>query len=228
MCRVSWQLKRCTLIGWGLWHTSGKWCLITDLSFPPNGKGSTQHGALSSIPRWRRSPKPLVQELYWPSLTSDQLIACSQSTRRTDLCWDSSWMACCHSASSRPPVYYRICGCSGMDSLENVDHYLDDFITWGPAGSDECKGAICRTCADLGVPLAMEKLEGPVTQLTLFLGIEIDTAVLRLPLDKLARVRTALWQWSHWRSCTKRQFQSLIGSLQHACKVIKPGPSCGR
>ena len=65
-----------------------------------------------------------------------------------------------------------------------MDHYLDDFITWGPVGSEECKGAlevICRTCAELGVPLTIEKLEGPAAQLT-FLGIEIDTAVGVLPL----------------------------------------------
>ena len=48
---------------------------------------------------------------------------------------------------------------------------------------------VLRGCADLGVPLAMDKLEGPVPCLT-FLGIEIDTEaeVLRLPQDKFERM----------------------------------------
>ena len=58
--------------------------------------------------------------------------------------------------------------------LLELDHYLDDFVTIGPPGSSACGENLeimQRTCADLGVPLAMEKLEGPTTCLT-FLGIE--------------------------------------------------------
>ena len=46
-----------------------------------------------------------------------------------------------------------------------IDHYLDDYITFGAPGTGECAAAldtICRACTDLGVPLAMYKLEGPV------------------------------------------------------------------
>ena len=78
----------------------------------------------------------------------------------------------------------------------------------------------------MGVPLAIEKLEGPTTRLT-FLGIELNTAtgVLRLPDDKLARLREALSAWKKKRSCTKRELESLIGTLQHACRVVRPGRS---
>ena len=54
-----------------------------------------------------------------------------------------------------------------------VDHYLDDFVTMGTPGSLECRRNLERilaVCADLGVPLAMDKLEGPAQCLT-FLGI---------------------------------------------------------
>lgn len=30
--------------------------------------------------------------------------------------------------------------------LENVDHYLNDFINWGSAGFEECKGALEVIC----------------------------------------------------------------------------------
>ena len=57
-------------------------------------------------------------------------------------------------------------------------HYLDDFITMGPASSLLCQQnltTIQHTCRDLGIPLAEEKLEGPTTSLT-FLGIVLDTS----------------------------------------------------
>ena len=46
-----------------------------------------------------------------------------------------------------------------------------------------------RICTQLGVPLAVEKVEGPTTSLS-FLGIAIDTAKIEayLPDDKLTRI----------------------------------------
>ena len=46
---------------------------------------------------------------------------------------------------------------------------------------------------------------------------------LRLPADKLTRLVQSLRQWRVRKSCTKRELLSLLGSLQHAAKVIKPG-----
>ena len=57
-------------------------------------------------------------------------------------------------------------------------HYLDDFLTMGPAGSSVCQhnmDIFTQTCNELGIPLAEEKLEGPFTSIT-FLGIVIDTS----------------------------------------------------
>ena len=87
-----------------------------------------------------------------------------------------------------------------------VDHYLDNYFMFGAPHSSECTDAlstICRACADLGVPLAMDKLEGPSAWLTL-LGIEVDMVegVLRLPRDKLARIRVALGRWSLPGKCS--------------------------
>ena len=110
--------------------------------------------------------------------------------------------------------------------VRNIDHYLDDYITFGRAGSPECENAlhvIRESCKELGVPLAAEKSEGPATCIT-FLGIQVDSwaGVLRLPSDKLQRLQQALRSWGSKKSCTRRELESLIGYLQHACRVIRP------
>ncbi len=76
------------------------------------------------------------------------------------------------------------------------------------------------------MPIAPAKTEGPATKLT-FLGIEFDTASLTisLPREKLERLCTMIRDWESKKSCTKRELLSLIGYLQHACLVIKPGRS---
>ena len=57
-----------------------------------------------------------------------------------------------------------------------------------------------------------------------FLGILMDTChlELRLPTDKLLRLRRFIQEWRGKRSCTKRELPSLIGQLQHTCKVVRP------
>ena len=110
-----------------------------------------------------------------------------------------------------------------------VHHYLDDFVVLGAPGSDECPRALEKllfTCSDLGIPLAAHKSEGPASSIT-FLGIVIDTLAgeLRLPAEKLNRIRTLLVDWGDKKSCTRKDLESLIGHLSHACKVIRPGRS---
>ena len=107
-------------------------------------------------------------------------------------------------------------------------HYLDDFLTMGPPASPVCQNnldILTKTCEELGIPLALEKLEGPTTTLT-FLGIEIDTTrmEIRLPDSKLQRIRQELATWLGKKKATKRHILSLVGLLQHATKVIQ----CGR
>ncbi len=47
--------------------------------------------------------------------------------------------------------------------------------------------------------------------------------MLRLPKEKLDRINSLLADWSNMKSCTKKELQSLIGQLQHAATVLKPG-----
>ena len=108
----------------------------------------------------------------------------------------------------------------------------------GPPGSPACAEALHTTrqlCEDLGIPIAEEKTEGPTTTLT-FLGITIDSHAqqLHLPQEKLQEL---LQHINHWtgnrrlqgtgrqprRSGRKRDLLSLLGLLNHAATVVRPG-----
>ena len=117
--------------------------------------------------------------------------------------------------------------CMTKEGVQAVYYYLDDFIILGPPGSEVCGESLQilhKVCKDLGVPLPPEKQEGPSSVIT-FLGITIDTNCqeLRLPEEKLKRLLDTLAQWEQKKSCTRKELESLIGSLQHACTVIQPG-----
>lgn len=111
--------------------------------------------------------------------------------------------------------------------IKAVLHYLDDYIFFGSPETQECAEALkiaLQLCQRLGVPVSKLKVEGPTTTLA-FLGILLDTVTmeLRLPVEKLRRLKLTIQQWQLKRSCTKRELLSLIGQLQHACRVVRPG-----
>ncbi len=88
--------------------------------------------------------------------------------------------------------------------VEVLFHYLDDFIMVAPPESHLCHAwlqILMQECAQLGVPIAAHKTEGPST-VVVFLGITIDTAKgeLRLPEDKLSRLQDLLEEWKS-RKC---------------------------
>ena len=112
----------------------------------------------------------------------------------------------------------------GVDFLR---HYLDDFFTLGPPSSPLCHFYLLtcvRLCERLGLPLHPDKVEGPTTCLTI-LGIELDSDRLeaRLPTEKRDRIVALLEEWSTKRFCKRRELESLIGHLHHACKVAPQG-----
>ena len=113
------------------------------------------------------------------------------------------------------------------EGITNCVHYLDDFLFWGPAESDQCGLALEKAtslCDRLGLPVAAHKTVGPATVLT-FLGIEVDSVSqeLRLPEEKLSRLRALLSQWSTKRHASKHDLQVLLGHLSHAATVVRPG-----
>ncbi len=106
-------------------------------------------------------------------------------------------------------------------------HYIDDFVAVGERGTDQCERGMVvfkEVCQRLGMPLDESKEEGPSEVLT-FLGMEIDTVKMevRLPREKLTELRALLARWRGMKSCKRRDLESLVGSLNHACKAVRPG-----
>ena len=88
-------------------------------------------------------------------------------------------------------------------------HYLDDFLFVVPPVSQEvaCIKEVATTVfRDLAVPVAAHKTEGPSTQVT-FLGFVLDTQAfqLRLPQEKLERMRELVHEWRMRRNCTQQE-----------------------
>ena len=111
--------------------------------------------------------------------------------------------------------------------IQDLMHYLDDYFTVGPANSLVCAHhihTITQVASQVGITLALNKLEGPTTQLV-FLGILIDTTCMEtsLPGDKLHELLSELRSWSSCKKCRKRELLSLIGKLNFACRVIPAG-----
>ncbi len=105
-----------------------------------------------------------------------------------------------------------------------IPHYLNNFIIVAPLDSNQCSDSLAlldHECRSLGVPIANHKRDGPITCLC-YLGIEVDTVAgqLRLPANKLHWVQALLQQWGDRRACTRKELESLIGHLSHACKVV--------
>lgn len=113
-----------------------------------------------------------------------------------------------------------------------VCHILDDFLLIEPPSPSLPHTQFCReslasmllTFKNLGIPIAPNKTQGPCTVLE-FMGIILDSEQMqaRLPLDKVQRILSLLESFQHRKSCTLKELQSLIGTLNFACKVIPPG-----
>ena len=228
-------------------HNSGKWRLITDLSYPPGNSVndgidpkhcSLQYttvedvaGAAAKLGRGALMAKIDIEAAY-------RLVPVHPHDRPLlGMEWKGQIfvdLMLPFGLRSAPKIFNAI-----ADALEwciktqgrvaNVHHYLDDFAIIGSPGSDEIHKSLSTlqsVCTRLGVPLAKHKTEGPATRIT-FLGITIDTQAgqLSLPDEKLERLRFLLVSWGDHKVCTKKELESLVGILNHACKVIRPGRS---
>ena len=111
--------------------------------------------------------------------------------------------------------------------IPNLMHYSDDFLLVSPPDIDVAtkeKDSVLAGFAFLGIPIALDKLLGPLTILT-FLGIDIDstTMTMKIPDEKLDELGTLLPKWLNRKKCIKRELLSLIGKLSFVCRVVRPG-----
>ena len=106
-------------------------------------------------------------------------------------------------------------------------HYLDDFLFLGPpltAVTEQALTSATRVLHELGIPVALHKLEGPAKLLE-FLGVLIDTHSfqLRLPAAKLGHLQTLCKEWAAKSCCRRRDLESFLGHLCHAATVVRQG-----
>jgi hypothetical protein len=76
----------------------------------------------------------------------------------------------------------------------------------------------------IGLPIKADKTVFPTTTLT-FLGLDLDSELMeiRLPLDKLGKLKDQFNHFKFKKKSTLRELQSLIGLLNFACSVVPPG-----
>ena len=227
-------------------HNTGKWRLITDLSYPPGY--SVNDGIDPNICSLRYTTVEDVASAY-AILGPNTIIAkvdiesayCLVPVHPEDrpllgVKWKEKFYIdpmLPFGLRSAPKIFHSLADALEWrlrkDGVRNVFHYLDDFVVLGTPGTVECRSALDKLrsrCTDLGIPLAAHKCEGPSTSIT-FLGIVIDTATgeLRLPPEKLVHIRSLLSEWGDRKACNRRELESLIGYLNHACKVVRTGRS---
>ena len=222
-------------------HNSGKWRLITDLSYPPGL--SVNDGIDSNLCPLTYSSVEQVAAVA-ASFLPGALLAkidiesayhlvpvhpLDRPLRAVE--WEGMLYVdpmLPFGLSSAPKIFNAVADalewCIRAHGVQHIFHYLDDFIVIGPPNSTTCAEALAvldRTCAQLGVPMADHKRDGPATCLT-YLGIEIDTMAgqLCLPHEKLQRLQDQLEEWGDKKVCTRWELESLIGTLNHACKVV--------
>ncbi|CAG2197904.1 unnamed protein product [Mytilus edulis] len=109
--------------------------------------------------------------------------------------------------------------------LWHVLYLLDDFLLINNPYVDATRNmnTMLYVFNSLKIPLSAHKTVGPSTSLE-YLGIILDSMhmIAKLPDEKLVRIKDILYSYLNRRSCTKREILSLVGHLNHACKVIIP------
>ena len=106
----------------------------------------------------------------------------------------------------------------------NIVHYLDDFLIAGSQNTKECEvisKSFVDMCTEIGVPLAHDKTLGPSSNLT-FLGLEINTVDMqvKIPSEKLIKLKTQLVSLLDKEKTTLKELQSLTGLLSFCCRAI--------
>ena len=103
---------------------------------------------------------------------------------------------------------------------------LDDFLLLA-SSRQVCQQNLDKflgMCREVGIPMAEEKTFPPAQTMS-FLGIELDVVKMeaRLPADKLIKCEALVAAALRASRFSLRELQSLIGSLNFACRVVSPG-----
>ena len=103
-----------------------------------------------------------------------------------------------------------------------VAHYIDNFITIGAPGSEECASnflLIHMACDQMGLSVEPDKDEDPASTLS-FLGIELDLEICLSP-EKLTRLREEI---ATWRACKKMPEERTSFTNRPTISCVQSGP----
>ena len=104
-----------------------------------------------------------------------------------------------------------------------VINYIDDILGIDvPSKIDASFDALRHLLHALGFDISLKKLEKPSTRLNC-LGILVDTKefTLSIPPEKLHQILALCDAWHQKTHCTKRELQSLLGSLLYVSKCVR-------
>ena len=106
----------------------------------------------------------------------------------------------------------------------DVINYMDDFLGFGTPSNTQASFDMLRdVMRDLGLTISKSKLVHPSTR-AVCLGIQVDTVTgtVSIPEEKLCDIHLLIDAYANKAYCTKRELQSLLGSLLYVHKCIKP------
>lgn len=101
-----------------------------------------------------------------------------------------------------------------------MDDYLIIAAAGDPSGCREDLRRLVKVFDWLHIPVAIEKLEGPWSMDPDCSGHRTEHR--HLPAEKLSELRSVVARMGR-RFCTPKELELLVGKLQHACKVVRPG-----
>lgn len=129
------------------------------------------------------------------------------------------------------PFYFNLLSefvyneCSSRYDIQMVN-YLDDFICVSRS-YDECIHAqfsVIQFLRFIGMQISWSKVTPP-SQVTIYLGITIDSLKmeLRLPENKVGKMKKLVADFKSKSSATKHQLECLTGLLAHCATVVRGG-----
>ena len=106
----------------------------------------------------------------------------------------------------------------------NMSNYIDDFLYCDlPSKINPAYNFLLQLLEQLGLDISQKKLCPPSTEVVC-LGIEFNIVkrTISIPHDKLSEIIRLCKLWEGKSTCTKKQLQSLLGSLLYICKCVRP------
>jgi hypothetical protein len=136
----------------------------------------------------------------------------------------------CFGSAVAPSIFHRLTQAvrrsMARRGMKAIVCYLDDFFLAAKTKA-ECQNmlmCLIRLLRELGFNISWRKVVGP-TQCLTFLGVQINTNTCSLSLgsDKLQQLKAQLQRFSNRKRATRKQLESLCGTLNWASYVVRGG-----